>query len=70
MMRVRCAMGVLALASVVVLGVVGSASAADKWIELGKQTFKSTDAKATIKGEKGKFIQGGRQGDEAHRRRR
>ena len=56
MMRVRCAMGVLALASVVVLGAVGSASAADKWIELGKQTFKSTDASATIKGEKGKLF--------------
>ena len=54
-MRVRCAMGVLALASVVVLGAVGSA-AADKWIELGKQTFKSTDASATIKGEKGKLF--------------
>ena len=56
MMRIRCAMGVLALATVVVLGAVGSASAADKWIELGKQTFKSTDASATIKGEKGKLF--------------
>ena len=56
MMRVRCAMGVLAVASVVVLGAVGSTSAADKWIELGKQTFKSADASATIKGEKGKLF--------------
>ena len=54
-MRVRCAMGVLALASVVLLGAVGSARA-DKWIELGKQTLKSTDARATIKGEKGKLF--------------
>ena len=54
-MKVRCAMGVLALASVVLLGAVGSARA-DKWIELGKQTFKSTDARATIKGEKGKLF--------------
>ncbi len=54
-MRVRCAMGVLALASVVLLGAVGSATA-DKWIELGKQTLKSTDASATIKGEKGKLF--------------
>ena len=56
MIRVRYAMGVLALASVVMLGAVGSASAADKWIELGKQTFKSTDPSATIKGEKGKLF--------------
>ena len=48
-------MGVLALASVVLLGAVGSARA-DKWIELGKQTLKSTDARATIKGEKGKLF--------------
>ena len=54
-MRVRCAMGVLALASVVLLGAVGSASA-DKWIELGKLTLKSTDVSATIKGEKGKLF--------------
>lgn len=55
MMRVRYAMGVLALASVVLLGAVGSARA-DKWIELGKQTLKSTDKSATIKGEKGKLF--------------
>jgi hypothetical protein len=48
-------MGVLALASVVLLGAVGSARA-DKWIELGKQTLKSTDPSATIKGEKGKLF--------------
>jgi hypothetical protein len=54
-MRVRCAMGVLALASVVLLGAVGSARA-DKWIELGKQTLRSTDPSATIKGEKGKLF--------------
>ena len=55
-MRVRCAMGVLALASVVLLGAVGSARAADKWIELGKLTLKSTEGSATIKGEKGKLF--------------
>jgi hypothetical protein len=54
-MRARCAMGVLALASVVLLGAVGTARA-DQWIELGKLTLKSTDGSATIKGEKGKLF--------------
>jgi hypothetical protein len=49
-------MGVLALASVVVLGAVGSARAADQWIQLGQLTLNSTDASATIKGEKGKLF--------------
>ena len=55
MMRVRFAVGVLAVASVVLLGDVGSARA-DKWIELGKLTLNSADASATIKGEKGKLF--------------
>ncbi len=55
-MRVRCVMGALALASVVLLGAVGSARAADKWIQLGQQTLKSADASAEIKGEKGKLF--------------
>jgi hypothetical protein len=55
-MRVRCVMGALALASVVLLGAVGSARAADKWMVLGKQTLNSTSTSAEIKGEKGKLF--------------
>jgi hypothetical protein len=49
-------MGALGLASVVLLNAVGGASAADKWMVLGEQTVKSTDASAEIKGEKGKLF--------------
>ena len=55
-MRVRYVMGALALASVVLLGAVDSAIAADKWSVLGKQTLKSTETSAEIKGEKGKLF--------------
>ena len=55
-MRVRCAMGVLALASVVLLGAVGSASAKDEWFVLGHTLLKATDPSAEIKGEAGKVF--------------
>ena len=44
------------LASIVLLGAVGSGSAADKWNVLGKQTLKSTATSAVIKGQKGKLF--------------
>ena len=47
-------MGVLGLASVVLLGAVGSARAADKWFVLGHTLLKATDPSAEIKGEEGK----------------
>jgi hypothetical protein len=55
-MRVRCAMGVLGLASVVLLGAVGSASAKDEWFVLGHASLKATDPSAEIKGEEGKIL--------------
>ena len=54
-MKVRCAMGVLGLASVVLLGAVGGARAADKWFVLGHTSLKATDPSAEIKGEEGKY---------------
>lgn len=55
-MRVRCAMGVLGLASVILLGAVGSASAKDEWFVLGHTLLKATDPSAEIKGEAGKVF--------------
>ena len=54
-MRVPWLMGVLGLASVVALGTVGSAGAADKWFVLGHASLKATDPSAEIIGEEGKF---------------
>ncbi len=55
-MRVRSVTGALVLASVVLVGAVGSTNAADKWSALGKQTLKSTATSAEIKGQKGKLF--------------
>ena len=55
-MRVRCVMGALGLASVVLLGAVGTAGAKDEWFVLGEQTIKSTDPSVKITAEDGKWI--------------
>ena len=55
-MRVPWLIGVLGLASVVALGTVGSARAADKWFVLGHTTLKATDPSAAITGEAGKVL--------------
>ncbi len=50
-MAVSCAVA----ASVVLLGAVGSAKAADKWFVMGEQTLKAADPSAEIKTEGGRF---------------
>ena len=42
-------------ASVVLLGAVGSARAADEWFVMGEQTLKATDPSAEIKTEGGRW---------------
>ena len=55
-MRVRWLMGALGLASVVLLGAVGTASAKDEWFVLGEQTIKATDPSVRITAEDAKWI--------------
>ena len=55
-MRVRCVMGALGLASVVLLGAVGTASAKDEWFVLSEQTVKATDPSVRITAEDAKWI--------------
>ena len=52
-MKVRWALG---LASVVLLGTLGTASAKDEWFVLGEQTIKSADPSIRITAEEGKWI--------------
>ena len=54
-MRVRCVLGGLGLASVVLLGAVGTASAKDEWFVLGEQTIKATDPSVRVTAEEGKW---------------
>ena len=49
-------MGALGLASVVLLGAVGTASAKDQWFVLGEQTIKATDPSVRITAEDAKWI--------------
>ena len=55
-MRVRCVMGALGLASVVLLGAVRTAGAKDKWFVLTEQTIKATDPSVRITAEDAKWI--------------
>ena len=50
-MKVRCLVASLAVASVVLMGAVCSARAADQWFILGEQTIKSVDQGVMIKSE-------------------
>ena len=52
-MKVRWALG---LASVVLLGALGTASAKDEWFVLSEQTINSTDPSVRITAEDGKWI--------------
>ena len=46
---------VVVAASVILLGAVGSARAADEWFVMGEQTLKATDPSAEIKTEGGRW---------------
>jgi len=48
-------MRVLALASVVLVGAIGSAIAADKWFVMGEKAIKSADPSTEITAEEGKW---------------
>jgi hypothetical protein len=50
-MKLRYLVASLAVASVVLMGAVGSARAADQWFILGEQTIKSVDQGVMIKSE-------------------
>ena len=54
-MRVRWLMGALGLASVVLMGVIGSASAADQWFVMGEKILRSNDPSTTVTAEEGKW---------------
>jgi hypothetical protein len=54
-MRVQSSMRALALAAVVLVGVAGSAIAADKWFVMGQKTLKSTDPSTEVTAEEGKW---------------
>jgi len=54
-MKVRGSMRVLALASVVLVGAIGSAIAADKWFVMGEKAIKSADPSTEITAEEGKW---------------
>ena len=55
-MNVRSLVGVLGLASIMTMGVVGTAGAKDEWFVLGEQTLKNTDPSVRITAEEGKWI--------------
>ena len=55
-MKVGCLRGAIGLASIVLLGAVGTAGAKDQWFVLGEMTIKSTDPSARITAEEGKWI--------------
>jgi hypothetical protein len=55
-MKIRWLMGALGLASVVSMGVVGTATAKDEWFVLSEQTIKDTDPSVRITAEEAKWI--------------
>ena len=54
-MKVRCLMGALALASVVLMGAIGSARAADQWFVMSEKLISANDPSTTITAEEGKW---------------
>jgi len=54
-MKVRGSMRAVALASVVLMGVIGSASAADQWFVMGEKILRSNDPSTTVTAEEGKW---------------
>ena len=55
-MKVRYFVASLAVASVVLMGAVGTAGAKDEWFVLSEQTIKATDPSVRITAEGGKWI--------------
>jgi hypothetical protein len=55
-MRVRWLMGAFGLASIVLMGVVGTATAKDEWFLLTEQTIKDSDPSVRITAEEGKWL--------------
>ena len=55
-MRVRHSMKILAVASVVLLGALGSVRAGDDWFVIGQKTINATDPSAEVTAEKGKWL--------------
>ena len=55
-MRVRHSMRILALASVVLMGAIGSARAADQWSVMGEKAIKATDPSVEITAEGDKWF--------------
>jgi hypothetical protein len=56
-MKVRYLGGALGLASIILMGVVGTAGAKDEWFVLSEQAIKATDPSVRITAEEGKWIQ-------------
>ena len=54
-MKVRCSMRAVALASVVLLGAIGSAIAADQWFVLSEKIIRANDPSTTITAEEAKW---------------
>jgi hypothetical protein len=54
-MKIRYLVACLGVASVVLVGAVGTAIAADEWSVLAEQTLKSENPSVEIKGEEGKL---------------
>ena len=55
-MKVRYLVGLLAVASVVLMSAVGTVGAKDEWFVLSEQTIKATDPSVRITAEAGKWI--------------
>jgi hypothetical protein len=55
-MKVRYLMGAFSLASIILMGIVGTAGAKDEWFLLSEQTIKSTDPSVRITAEEAKWI--------------
>jgi hypothetical protein len=55
-MKVRYLMGAFGLASIILMGIVGTAGAKDEWFVLAEQTIKSTDPSVRITAEEAKWI--------------
>ena len=53
--KIHTLMASFVVASVALMGAVGSARAADQWFVLGEKTLKSTDPSAEIKSEGGRW---------------
>ena len=55
-MKIGRSMKVLALACVVLIAAIGSATADDEWFVIGQKTIKAGDASTEVTAEKGKWL--------------